>query len=808
MGLGFQPQVPNMAPMTGPMRLLWLKSWRDLRRRWISFLMCSSMVAIATMLFVAFSAASSNLDSSCRYTYEQLAFLDFTCRLKPAPPEVADAVARISGVEGVEGRQVHDLRIRLRSGTFVSGRTISVPCDRELKVNRLHLEQGRMLAERRGEVLMEKRFAQVHGYRLGDRVEVETGEVILAFTLVGLVSSPEYIWLVTGPSDPRPAARRFGVLYLTPADLSRLTGLEAITEVCVRVSQPQQREAVLQKTRQRLAGYLAEDPIPRERQPSHALFLRDRRAFAAIATLFPTIFMVLSGVILVSTLTQLIAQQRRQIGILMTQGFSDGQILSHYLGTSLLAGAGGALVGCAAGYLLGLACTRYYVDALGIPFVQTHVPWLWMLLAFGAATALAAAVGWKALWGRIQQDPAEILRSEFSTSLRTGRRGLPVLRQLPYLLRLPLKNLMRQPARTTVMVFGIALAVAQMNLTLMMLDSQRSTLNFFFRSVHCYDMQVDLKLTSPDSLPPIASWPGVSRVESVLWWLMKIRRGNTELEWPVMGVGENSELLRLYDRQGLPVLLSRQSPLYLGMIQKQRLKARTGDPVETRSSWAMEVLRWKTYPVGVDLFEPIALPAKVSLSQLQAQISQAEAVSSDVVNMLYLKVSPQAQSEVRRRLYLCPAVVSVTDLSDTRADVREMLKMLNAYLVLMILCSGVLAVALVAGCSTMNMLERLRELATLSILGISDRTLVDLLLLEAGLAWLLGLALGLPLGLWIGNALLNNYQSELIHMQLEVRPLTLMSTALSTLAVCMAATLSSIRQLLRAPLTTAAFQAD
>ncbi len=792
------------------MRHLLLKSLRDLRQRWLSFVSCGAMIAVAVLLFVAFMAASTNLDESCRYAYERLKFLDFSIALRRAPQSAVERVAALPGVESAVGRQTVGIRLFLPSGDYVPGRAISLSHERQPAVNQLHLDQGRYLLKRRGEILMERRFAQAHGYGLSSPVRVESHGVQRQFTLVGLVSSPEYIWVAAGPQDPRPAARKFAVLFISQADAISMSGDDSINEVHVRVRDQGQRDVLMEQARRCLGDYAAEAPMSREEQPSNALLIRDRRAFATLAVMFPSFFLLLGSLILISTLTQLIAQQRLQIGVLMSQGFSSGNLMSHFLLTSVFIGGAAGLTGALAGWGLGELCTRFYTLSLGIPFVTTRVPWAWMLAAVTGAISVSAIGGWRGVSRLVYLNPAEVLRADFTPQQRTLRleSWFPPLRRAPYLLRLPLRNLFRQPTRTLALVLAIALAVIQMVTALMSLDSQRETLDFYFRAVNRYDLQINLRMTSPASLPPIARWPGVIRVEGFLGWKARLILGDTTLARKVWGIPPNSELVRLYDRNRHPIKPTERSPLLLGSIHMRELSAHPGDIVQLRSNSPRTDESVTPYGVGAELFEPVALAPMVLLSKLQAQCSEIENAPRDVINMLMLRVSPEYQDAVRRRLFTCPEVVSVVTLADTRADVTDLLKMLNAYLALMIGGSCLLAVALLVGSSAMNIMERSRELATLSVLGVSDQTLVGILMLETLIAWLLGLALGLPTGVWAGNWMLAHYGSDLMDLTLSVSPPTLVGTAAGSLVVCLGATAASLRRVLRIPLTAATQRSD
>ncbi len=768
------------------------------------------MIAVAIMLFVAFMAAYANLNASCSYAYERLKFLDFSIALRRAPPSLVDRVGSLPGVESAEGRQVVSIRLRLPNGDYAPGRAISLPHDRPPAVNQVFLDRGRGLLKRRGELLMERRFAECHGYQLDQPVEVECLGVLRRYTLVGLVSSPEYVWVAAGPQDPRPAARKFGVLFLSQADTRSMSGDDSLNEVHVRVRDQRQRSALMEQARRLLGDYSAEAPMSREEQPSNALLLRDRRAFATLAVMFPSFFLFLGAVILISTLMQLIGQQRRQIGVLMSQGFSSGQLMGHYLFTSAFVGLLAGLVGATAGWGLGEACTRFYIGSLGIPFVTTQTPWIWMLAGVTGAILVALIGGARGVSRLVRLDPAEVLRAEFAPQHRTLRleSWFPALQRAPYLLRLPLRNLFRQPTRTLAVVLGIALAVIQMLMALMVLDSERETLDFYFRAVNRYDFQVNLRMSTPDSLPPVARWPGVSRAEGFLGWKARLTLGDKTIVRKVWGIPANSELIRLFDRDRRQIELSEQSPLLLGTLQMRELTSRPGDLIRIRGNSVRQDEPAVPYVLGPELFEPIALAPMVLLSRLQAQCSDSEGAPGDGINMLMLRVSPEHQDAVRRRLFTCPQVVSVVTLADTRADIADLLKMLNAYLALMIGGSCLLAVALLVGSSTMSVMERSRELATLSVLGVSDKALAGMLLLETLIAWLLGLAAGLPAGVWAGNWMLGHYGGELIDLTLSVSPLTLVGTALGSLAVCLGASAAALRRVLRIPLITATQRGD
>ena len=96
-----------------------------------------------------------------------------TVTVRRAPSAVVAALARLPGVEAIEGRISDIVEVEQEHGRRprVIGRLISMPDNREPRVNKLKLLAGRPLGSRgEREVLLETQFAAANGYRPGDRI--------------------------------------------------------------------------------------------------------------------------------------------------------------------------------------------------------------------------------------------------------------------------------------------------------------------------------------------------------------------------------------------------------------------------------------------------------------------------------------------------------------------------------------------------------------------------------------------------------------------------------------------------------------
>lgn len=789
------------------MKLLWVKAWRDLWHNFSAFIACILMMALAIALLVGFSSAYFNLGESAQLTYRRLDFLDATFYLNGASPSLTDRVRGLACVAAAEGRAGQTVRIELPAGEKSHGWVLGIPTDRELTVNKLLIQSGSQMRKGRGECLLERRFAEAHGFRAGDDLTVEVGQDKRRYRISGLVASPEYLWLTPDRMDPRPAARRFGVIFVSHADLNSLSGLSTIKEILVRWKPGYDPNTCMREVDKLLEGQKSGPGRDRSQQASHSLLERDRRAFAGIASIFPGALLSLSGLMLFLTLWQLIHQQRKQIGILICQGLAPWWVITHYMMLALFVALGSSALGALAGPWLSHWATHYYVQTLGLPFVSEAIRPISLAIGCGVSVFLSWFAAAAALRHLLQRQPLQLLRSDFlpTAQLPSFLKWLPL--GFSYRWLFPFRNLMRQPGRSLTMIAGVAMSNALLLMTLAMLDSQRSTLDFLLTKVHRYDLQADLEnLSVSAARPSVAQWPGVERVEEILRMTATVYNGKRYLERGIWGLPPNSQLLRLYNSQLQPIEAG--PDLLLSPLQHGILGTRPGGRLE------VEIPNGQTHPlrhpviVGEALYEPIQGPPKIAIRTLQHMVSRTFSGPREVTNIILIKVRPGALQDVRRRLYQDKRVREVVTLQQLREDVNELLKLALAYISLMLGCAGLIALALVHACTTMNLSERRAEVACMLVQGVRQRDLFRLLLGEALYLWIIGLALGIPAGYAAGDWLLSHYQSDLIDLRLQLLPSTVGWTALAGLVVTLLASVRAIRQLLHIPLAEATRSPD
>ncbi|MBI2264306.1 MAG: FtsX-like permease family protein [Armatimonadetes bacterium] len=776
-----------------------LKLIRDLRASWRQFLSAGATVFLGTAIFIASSASYKNLVFSYQESYRKLNFMDFSIKVARAPRAVVARIRNIPGVRAAEGRLNQDIEVEQKRSQArkIIGRILSLPRHGKPSVNSLLVAEGAGFSEKGGpQVLLERTFARYHKYLVGDRIYPIASGYRIPFTVVGMVSSPEYIWVMRNREYIMPDPEVFGVLFVPEDEAHRLLRKPGtINEVLVCVDDTSVRPRVMLQSRRILAPYGIVEAIPREQQPSHELLDKDLQSFRALSFLFPFFFFTISGLSIYALLNRMLATQRPLIGILMAMGFPKQRILRHYLGFAVLVGLVGSLPGLIAGHFLGAASTRLYVSVLGIPYVaiRIHEGDLLVGLVLGLASTVLAGIF--AVLGIQRLRPVEALYSEVSAK---GRRPileklLPALSRLPFFWKVPLRNFFRSPRRTLFSVFGVAASVALNLMSLSFFDSNRKAIDHYFSRMLNYDLRVVFMTPQAGRWVHLVSrWPGVKKAETLLELPVKLERRGQTVSTLLFGAHPGGTMVLHYDKEGRVIELGKEG-IVLGPIVKEKLDLEPGNSF-LLSAPEKEGTRQFRHRVRFsrEYYLPVGTGISWDLEEVRKTFKQELDLPSGALNSILLRTEEGYQGGIRKRLYGLPGVAAVIVLSDVKRQVDDLMKLFNVYLGIMFLFSAALAFAIVFGTTTMSILERSREMATLSTLGAPISWLLKSISVENGIIWALGFLAGIPLGRLLAHFMIAAYKSDYFWLEMVISLKSYLFAAALSLLVTLLAQLPAL----------------
>lgn len=759
--------------------LLALKVWRDTRALGGTSLSLMALVAVGVSLYVLFAQARTNLESSIDRFYAEEHFGQATILVQSAPASLVDAVRQLPGVEVAIGRRVKDgvITLRDRPRSRVMGRFVGVPAGGREPINSYRIVRGRDV-NGRGEAVLEQKFAAANRLRPGDLITGGYLGVRHDFVVVGLATSPEYLYPTPDKESPMVAPDSFGVCWIEDDALRAWLGLgQVITEVHVLCA-PEQAENILRAMRALGERYGLRSWWTRLDQPSARLLAMDLKGWRTMCLAFPVLFMFAAALSLYSSLSRVIRLQTGVIGFLRASGLGQREVLWHYLAQGVLVSSLGALPGVIGGHLASIWLLGLYQGVIRVPDMITRPHPLVMV----EAAAMAVTVGMVAAWVPARRaagtPPAVAMRGDDAAStIADGggptRRGWleRLIGRLPVLLRIPARGVLRRPGRTVVAVGGLASGCAILLMVLGMYVSIMGSIAEFTEAMVNYEL--DVTLSGPQTLElanAIGRADGVTALQRTVGLPVRVRAWGNEVSMLASGLQPGQTTMRLRDMQGR-VISVRPGELWLARHIADKLEVQPGDLLEVEWAYSGRQVEVKTvlrFAGPMDLtFGGYAVGEYHDIRRRLAEQAYGSALYG-----VHIACPPAVGRELQRRLERDDQVVNVMSMGDLRRQILDSLELTRTFVLIMLGFGALLAGAVLHGISSVGILERLRELATLRSLGFSARATTAIAALEVYLLATVGLLVGSPLGNAMNRAFLKSFESDTMSMRAFLPPWT------------------------------------
>ena len=494
------------------------KSISDLSRR-----RARAVFTVATLAFavasISFFAVPTLIDRSMQEEVRAGGLADVTLSLRPLEltNEQLEALAALPNVAAVEPRSSADVRV-LVGDRRAPARVIGVRDFARQSVDVVRVESGAFPGPR--ELLADVQDANVGVY------EGRAGETL---TVVG-GAGERADFVVSGRGRNLPGGEQVQdenviVLYASASTVAALSGEPGYGELSLRLADasPAAAAKTVEAVRRHLEtvpGFAGFSDLPEVRPPGDWPGKGETEKFAQLLSVI-TILALLSALVLISnTMSTLVAEQTREIGIMRAVGARRRQVALVYIRTTLLLGALGALVGIGLGVVLSSLLARYFGSmfwAIDVGFGVDPIVLLVSIVVGLLAPPLAAL---PAIRRGVRVDLREALESTGS-ALGAQDAADRLLRRasfLPRVTQIGLRNMGRRKRRSLATALIVALAVGNL-LAVLSLAAGATQATRQSWGDHREDVQISTggrALFDERAEQAIRSTPGVAEVEPVL----------------------------------------------------------------------------------------------------------------------------------------------------------------------------------------------------------------------------------------------------------------------------------------------------
>lgn len=728
------------------MRVLNRKLRRDVWGAKGQVLAVMAVILLGVASYVSIMACHRNLGLTQAAYYERYRMADFWVPVERAPLSAVRQAGALPGVRRVQGRLVKDVNVDIPGNpTPVSGRLISLTTAGGPPINDIHLVSGRSLsAGVRNEVIVNHRFAQENRLTVGDLIWATMNDRKQPLVIVGTALSPEYVYAIRSPQDLLPNPARFGILWVGQDFAEMALGTaEAANEVVGFFDPAAAPQAVAARLEGRLRPYGAVTTVLRKDQLSHFLLTNEIDQLKNSGTVVPVVFLGIAAMVLLIMLDRVVRRDRTEIGVLKACGYSTAAVAWHYVKFATLVAGAGCLAGVAAGHWLGGLLMRTYVQFFEFPVLRHR--FYPDLLGVGIGVSLVSGLlgASLAVWRVVRIDPALAMRP---AAPKPGHRvlleRLPLLwRRIGFTGKMILRNISRYRGRAAVTVFGLVCSTVILLAGRFYLDCVDRMLAIQFDVLERQDVTVSFHTErGKGALYEARRFPHVRRAEPQLLYPFKLTHGWRSKDVGIIGVEPDGYLLGLLDLLNRPIDLG-ETGLVLDEHLAGSLGVRPGDTL-TAQPLLGRVTREARLPVRAVVQQYIGEGAYMNIHALSRLLDESYAL-----NAVRLAVDPDGIPALNRHLKAVPGVAGVGLKRETQAQIEAtMVESMNITYLIFGLFAGVIAFAIIYNATVISLAERLRELASLRVLGFRLDEIRAIVYGENALLAAAGLAVGLPLG--------------------------------------------------------------
>ena len=561
--------------------------------------------------------------------------------------------------------------------------------------------------------------------------------------------------------------------------------------------------------------------LGRDTNIGYASYENDSAIVAGIAKVLPFFFFLVAALVCMTTMNRMVEEQRTQIGVLKALGYSEARIMEKY---QFYAGSA-AWIGSVIGFLIGSTIFPTVIwNAYKIMYHMGDYELMFDpgLEVASLAVALLCSVGvtWLTCRYELMSTAANLIRPK---SPKSGRRvwleHIPfVWNRMSFLAKVSVRNVFRYKQRFFMMVVGIGGCTALLVTGYGIKDTIADIADMQYEEVQLYDMSATLKEGYP-AADAAAGEQGIAAAG------MTGQQANTES----VSAGTSAaggEVTDSADFSELTEVLSESSEDWMPFCEiSMDLTGRSGVktanvviPQDTGA--AQEYIRLRTedgedipWPgeeeavisaklarkCGIRVGDTVTLRTedgeklKVKVTALSRnyiynyvyispETWELDNGSDPVYKSIYIHASEGAQEnrELSEKLLACDVVSAVAVNADMLSQINKMMGSLDAVVLLVILCAGALAFIVIYNLTNINITERIREIATIKVLGFRPKETAAYVFRENVVLTALGTIVGLGAGICLHRFVIANIDVDMVTFQPRVLPFSFVKSILLT----------------------------
>lgn len=765
--------------------MLLKKMLRDIWSNKGSYIACLVIVIIGLIVFTSFSILSDNLDLSKNTFYTEQNFADGFVELKSMPMANVDSLKDIDGIKNINGRVVKEVRVNDEDkDEAVYLDLVFFEMESEHRINDVKVLQGSDLDGDFGDgslnTALDNQFFEVNNLNLADQVEVIAGGRIRELNIKSVGMSPEFTYPLRSESDMFPNPEQYGIAFLSYDDVSQVFPdmTNRINSLVFTLKEDANYDLVEESLEEELRQYGLKSVYPRAEQTSHLMLSEEVEMLGRVSTAMPLMFLGIASIIIYIMLKRLVEQQRGQIGILKAFGYTNSEVMIHYISYALFVGVVGGFLGGILGIIYSIPLTALLMEFFNVPEVYERFSLYYLFLGIILSTGVFALAGFQGCKHVLKLKPAEAMRPP--APVFTGKALLEKINFFWNLLtiqgKMAVRNLSRNKSRSLFMFIGITLSCSVVALTWSLNDMVDKLTLRQFEEVETYDARINLAnpVNRETAMRELENIDEISRIEPMSEIPATLSNKWHSEDVLILGLINNPTLYNIMDWEDRRVI-PEEREVILSERLADKLDVNVGSTIELESPFirggrpqdgifeTKEITVTKIIPqyLGMNAYMNINFMDKI-LNQGSIATTFLINVSSDNLDSISTGNTREDKSiiSLRDKYRESDVVTGIDSRWERIRQTKELLETFGSVIYLYVMIGVVICFAIIYSSSFIILSERSRELASMRVLGMTSNEVFSVITFEQWFVSIFGIIAGIPLAKFMQWALSDELSTD------------------------------------------------
>ncbi len=501
----------------------------------------------------------------------------------------------------------------------------------------------------------------------------------------------------------------------------------------------------------------------------------------AISKVFPIIFFIVSALVCLTSMTRMIEEQRLQIGTLKALGYSNFSIAIKYILYATLATIIGSIIGAFIGInIIPRIIANAYSIMYNIPKVSLqfnpYIP-----ITAGLISLLCTLIATLySCTSEMLQYPASLMRPK---APKLGKRIFLekikfIWKRLNFTQKVTCRNIFRYKKKFYMTIIGIAGCTALVVTGFGIKDSVTALVPKQFDGIYKFNFQIGLRENGN-----LGSVNAILDKNNISYSNVKLNSTNISAN----NISVDSYVLVTKNSTTLENIINLQN-----RITKEALHLSDDSVIITEKlSTLLNVNVGDTIQIPINGFSVEAKIGAIAENYVYHYVYMNSKLYENLTNIPYTynmifanaQISETAQNELAQELLQNASVSAVVQLDNSRYSLDKTFDSLNSIVWVLIISAAALAFVVLYNLSTTNISERIREIATIKVLGFYDKEVSAYIYRESTILTTIGIALGLIFGYFLEGYIIKTCEVDLIMFSTDIKFISYIYAVVIT-AIC------------------------